>query len=145
MKRKFLILFLSVLAMQLFAQSEFLGEWRTVSDKTGEQEAVVRIFKATNGMYYGRLERFLIAEYAGKGYRCEKCKGADKDQIIEGLIIVRELKYEDGKMVGGHVVDPESGNVYYGSITFDPETGSIRLRGSLDRRGILGRTQTWIR
>lgn len=145
MKQTILTLFIALLASPLFAQSEFLGEWRTVSDKTGEQEAVVRIFKATNGMYYGKMERFLNPEYAGKGIRCDKCKGADKDKPIEGLIIVRDLKYEDGKMVGGHVVDPESGNVYYGSITFDPGTGSIRLRGSLDRRGILGRTQTWIR
>lgn len=133
MKQTILTLFLALFASQAFAQSEFLGEWRTVSDKTGEQEAVVRIFKATNGMYYGKMERFLNPEYA------------DKDKPIEGLIIVRDLKYEDGKMVGGHVVDPESGNVYYGSITFDPETGNIKLRGSIDKRGILGRSQTWIR
>ncbi len=144
-KQTILVLFVALFASQVWAQSEFLGEWRTVSDKTGEQEAVVRIFKATNGMYYGKMERFLNPKYAGKGLCCDKCKGADKDKPIEGLIIVRDLKYDDGKMVGGHVIDPETGNTYYGSITFDPETGNIKLRGSIDKRGILGRSQTWIR
>ncbi len=145
MKHSLLTLLVALCAVQVFAQSEFLGEWRTVSDKTGEQEAVVRIFKATNGMYYGKMERFLNPEFAGKGLLCDKCKGADKDKPIEGMIIVRDLKYENGKMVGGHVVDPESGNVYYGAITFDAATGNIKLRGSIDKRGILGRSQTWIR
>lgn len=145
MKHTIFTLLFVLCALQIFAQKEFLGEWKTVSDKTGEQEAVVRIFKATNGMYYGKIERFINPEYAGKGFRCDKCEGADHNQLIEGLIIVRELKYENGKMIGGHVLDPESGKIYYGAITFDAATKNIVLRGSLDKRGIFGRSQTWVR
>lgn len=101
--------------------------------------------KATNGLYYGKIEKLLQPQYAGKNVLCDKCKGADKDKPVEGLIIVRDMKYEDGKLVGGTVLDPDSGNTYYAAITYDASTGKLTLRGSIDKRGILGRSQTWIR
>ncbi|MGN0187044.1 MAG: DUF2147 domain-containing protein [Paludibacteraceae bacterium] len=145
MKRFIFLITIASLTTTLLAQKEFLGNWTTVSDKTGEKESIVRIFKATNGLYYGKIETLLQPEYAGKNVVCDKCKGADKGKPVEGLIIIRDMKYENGKLVGGHVLDPDSGNIYYGSITYDATTGKLTLRGSIDKRGILGRSQVWIR
>ena len=145
MKRIIFLIAIAALTTTLFAPKEFLGNWTTVSDKTGEKESIVRIFKATNGLYYGKIEKLLQPQYAGKNVLCDKCKGADKDKPVEGLIIVRDMKYEDGKLVGGTVLDPDSGNTYYAAITSDASTGKLTLRGSIDKRGILGRSQTWIR
>ena len=50
--------------------------------------------------------------------------------------------YENGQLVGGKVLDPESGKFYYGKIYLDG--GKLVLRGSLDKRGFLGRNQTWL-
>ncbi|MGM9746630.1 MAG: DUF2147 domain-containing protein [Paludibacteraceae bacterium] len=145
MKRIIFVIALAGITTALFAQKEFLGNWTTISDKTGEKESIVRIFKATNGLYYGKIEQLLQPEYAGKNVVCDKCKGADKGKPVEGLIIIRDMKYENGKLVGGNVLDPDSGNIYYGSITYDAATGKLTLRGSIDKRGILGRSQVWIR
>lgn len=145
MKRIIFVIALAGITTTLFAQKEFLGNWTTISDKTGEKESIVRIFKATNGLYYGKIEQLLQPEYAGKNVVCDKCKGADKGKPVEGLIIIRDMKYENGKLVGGNVLDPDSGNIYYGSITYDDSTGKLTLRGSIDKRGILGRSQVWIR
>lgn len=145
MKRIIFVIALAGITTTLFAQKEFLGNWTTISDKTGEKESIVRIFKATNGLYYGKIEQLLQPEYADKNVVCDKCKGADKGKPVEGLIIIRDMKYENGKLVGGNVLDPDSGNIYYGSITYDASTGKLTLRGSIDKRGILGRSQVWIR
>ncbi len=141
---KLMTILMLTFSLSAFAQQEFLGKWTTVSDKTGEQESVVRIFKATNGLYYGKIERLLQPEYASTNPVCDKCEGADKNKPVVGLVIVREMKYENGKLVGGTVLDPDNGKTYYASISLD-DKGNLVLRGSLDRRGILGRNQTWIR
>ena len=62
-----------------------------------------------------------------------------------GLVIMRRMKYDAKKnqLVGGKVLDPESGKFYYGKIY--PQDGKLILRGSLDKHGIFGRNQTWIR
>jgi len=30
-------------------------------------------------------------------------------------------------------------------MTFDSKTGNLKVRGSLDKSGIIGRNQTWLR
>ena len=58
-------------------------------------------------------------------------------------MIIRQMKAIDGELREGHVLDPESGNIYYGKIYL--KEGRLVLRGSLDKRGWFGRNQTWIR
>ena len=126
------------------AQQELLGEWKTVDDKTGKYRSVVSIYKGADGLYYGKILRLLEPEFAGKGYTCVACKGEDKNKLIEGLVIIKGLKYADGKLKGGTILDPESGNVYYVNISLDSPK-KLRVRGSLDSRGFLGRSQYWLR
>ena len=126
-----------------FAQiNNILGDWNTVDDKTGEVRSMVHIFKATNGKYYGKVAKLYM--YAGA--ICEKCTGADKNTPVEGMLIIREMTpTEDGKGITGKLLDPESGKFYYGTISYDNESGKLKLRGSIDKRGILGRSQYWVR
>ena len=118
-----------------------LGEWKTVDDKTGEQRSVVTIYKGSDGLYYGKVSRLLM--YQELDLKCEACQGEDKNAPIEGLVIIRGMKAENGQLVGGKVLDPESGKFYYGKIYL--KDGKLVLRGSLDKRGFLGRNQTWVR
>ena len=144
--RKLFFMFVLALActMPMAAQvQQIVGEWITVDDKTGEQLSVVKIFKATDGLYYGKIVKLLKGNPDEK---CVACTGADKDKPVVGLIIIRGFQEKDGKLVGGdkgRVLDPENGKFYYGKIWL--EDGDLILRGSLDKKGILGRSQTWIR
>ena len=144
--RKLFFMFVLALActMPMAAQvQQIVGEWITVDDKTGEQLSVVKIFKATAGLYYGKIVKLLKGNPDEK---CVACTGADKDKPVVGLIIIRGFQEKDGKLVGGdkgRVLDPENGKFYYGKIWL--EDGNLILRGSLDKKGILGRSQTWIR
>ena len=121
--------------------SAILGDWTTVDDKTGERRSIVTIYKGTDGLYYGKVSKLLM--YQELHPRCEACEGEDKNAPVEGLVIIRGMKAEDGQLVGGKVLDPESGKFYYGKIYM--KDGKLVLRGSLDKRGFLGRNQTWVR
>ena len=131
-----------LVAMNAVAQQDLQGEWRSVDDKTGERRAIVTIYQGTDGLYYGKITKLLVGS---PDLRCTECSGEDHDALIEGMVIVRGMKYnaEENRLEGGHVLDPESGKFYYGKIY--TKDGHLVLRGSLDKRGIFGRNQTWIR
>jgi uncharacterized protein (DUF2147 family) len=119
-----------------------LGEWKTVDDKTGEIRSLVRIYQDTaDGLYYGKIVK--MYEYADAV--CDKCEGADKGKPILGLIIISGMKADGKALKGGTVLDPENGKKYYASISINEKTGKLVLRGSLDKRGFLGRNQYWIK
>lgn len=128
MKKFVLSIAMLFCSMCLFAQSQFVGQWTTIDDKTKEPAGVVNIYQGEDGLYYGKL----IDTY-----------GPDKSKI--GTMIVKGMKYEDGKLTGGKVYDPESGNTYYCTIKYNVADKALNLRGSIDKRGLLGRTQTWIK
>jgi uncharacterized protein (DUF2147 family) len=79
------------------------------------------------------------------GLRCEACREEDHNALLEGLVIIRGMSFnkEKNQLEGGKVLEPETGKFYYGKIY--PKDGKLVLRGSLDKRGIFGRSQTWIR
>lgn len=140
--RKIGIIALLLLAVNINAQiSSILGDWKTVDDKTGEQRSIVTIYKGSDGLYYGKISKMLM--YTDLDLKCDQCKDEDHNKPIVGLVIIRGMKAENGELVGGKVLDPESGKFYYGKIYL--KDGKLILRGSLDRRGFLGRNQTWIK
>ena len=141
MRRTILFFFLFV-SVSLSAQvSQILGDWKTVDDKTGQSYSVVRIYRGTDGLYYGRIERMLIP--GTEDMLCPACVGEDKDKPLLGLVILRGMHEENGELRGGKVLDPESGKFYYGKVYI--KEGRLVLRGSLDKRGLLGRNQSWLR
>lgn len=140
--RKIGIIVLLLVAMSAVAQvNKILGDWKTVDDKTGEKRSVVTIYKGSDGLYYGKISKMLM--YTDLDLKCDQCKGEDYNKPIVGLVIIRGMQAENGELVGGKVLDPESGKFYYGKIYL--KDGKLVLRGSLDKRGFLGRNQTWIR
>ena len=140
--RKVILILFALMAMSGQAQvSAILGDWGTVDDKTGEKRSIVTIYKGSDGLYYGKISKMLM--YTDLDLKCDQCKGEDYNAPIVGLVIIRGMKAEKGELVGGKVLDPESGKFYYGKIYL--KDGKLVLRGSLDKRGFLGRNQTWVR
>ncbi len=118
------VVFMGIMALS--AQSQFVGKWTTIDDKTNKPAGLVEIYQGTDGLYYGKL----VDTY-----------GPDKSSV--GTMIVKGMSYKDGKLVGGKVYDPESEKTYYCTIKYDAAKKELNLRGSLDKKGLLGRTQTW--
>lgn len=141
MKRLYLILATVLSCACALAQSPILGEWITVDDKTGEKMSVVSIYQSEDGKYYGKIVKLLVGS---QDEVCVACKGEDQNQPIVGLVIVRDMQLKNGELRGGRVLDPDNGKFYYGKIYLNDE-GNLVLRGSLDKAGVLGRSQVWVR
>jgi uncharacterized protein (DUF2147 family) len=142
--KKALISFALLLAFSAsgFAQvDKIIGKWKTIDDKDGSEKSIVLIFKATNGKYYGTIEKL----FKNPDIVCSECDGSNKNKPVLGLRIINNLVESDGKLTGGTIIDPKNGKVYKCNITFDAKTGKLNVRGSLDSGGWLGRSQTWLR
>ena len=126
-----------VCTMSFSQVHQIVGNWKTVDDKTGDSYSIIHIFKATDGLYYGKIAKMLVGP---ADLVCEVCEGHDHNKPLEGLLIIRGMHDENGELRGGKVLDPESGKFYYGKIYL--KDGKLVLRGSIDKRGILGRSQT---
>lgn len=137
------ILFFAVtllFSVTLFAQNPLLGEWITVDDATGEQKSIVRIYQADNGKYYGTIIQLL--DENGETAVCTECTGEDHNKPIVGLTIIRDMQLKDNELRGGKILDPDNGKFYYAKVYL--KDGKLILRGSLDKAGLLGRSQTWL-
>lgn len=137
--RKLFLLFACVFATMASAQSAFLGEWVTIDDESGQKKSVVNIYKGSNGLYYGKITTL----FKNPKSVCTACTGNLHNKPIVGLVIVQDMKYKDGELYGGKILDPNNGKFYYAKMSI--KNGKLVLRGSLDKAGLLGRSQTWVR
>lgn len=130
------LLLLALVFSSLFASAQIdkiVGEWYTVDDETGAVKALVDIYKGDNGLYYGKIIKVF------------KDGQENPNSDRKGLVIVKDMKAEDGMLKGGTIYEPESGKTYYAKISYNEADNTITLRGSLDKRGWVGRSQTWIK
>lgn len=139
MKRNFFLVIAMFFAATIFAQTPILGEWITVDDNSGEHKSVVRIYQADNGKYYGDI----IELFGDPNAVCVECEGADHNHPIVGLTIIRDMQLVGEELKNGKVLDPDNGKLYYAKVYL--KDGKLVLRGSLDKAGLLGRSQTWLR
>jgi uncharacterized protein (DUF2147 family) len=130
------LLLLALVFSSMFASAQIdkiVGEWYTVDDETGAVKALVDIYKGDNGLYYGKIIKVF------------KNGQENPNSDRKGLVIVKDMQAEDGILKGGTIYEPESGKTYYAKISYNEADNTITLRGSLDRRGWVGRSQTWIK
>jgi uncharacterized protein (DUF2147 family) len=142
MKRFFLPLLLStsLAAGQAGAAESLVGTWNTVDDKSGKVRSVVEIYDQ-GGKLYGKITSLAEPTDAqGKPKTCTKCTGADKDQPVVGLLIIKDLHLEGDRYKGGTILDPEDGKIYKAELWV--EGGKLKVRGYL---GPFYKTQTWLK
>ena len=135
------LLFLSFLLCPFLAFSQvsnIVGSWKTIDDETGEAKSIVRIYKDTNGKYYGKVEKLIQNPNA----KCDKCKDENKGKPVLGMVIITDMKEKGNKLDGGHILDPGNGEKYNATISYEKD-GRLKVRGSLDKFGVLGRNQYW--
>ncbi|MEJ6557840.1 MAG: DUF2147 domain-containing protein [Flavobacteriaceae bacterium] len=116
------------------------GTWVNIDDETGVKKSEIILY-VQDGKLYGRIERLLLPEDQGK--LCTNCTGKDKDQPIEGLIIVKGLSKDGAEWTGGDILDPANGKSYDCTIKLD-DANTLNVRGFLGF-SFLGRTQIWQR
>jgi len=144
MKKTVFLIFSLVMLLSIssFAQvGRITGKWYTI-DEDGNKKSLVNIYKTPAGTYEGVIEKLLTGDTNRK---CVNCTGEKKDQRIAGMIVVTGMKESELKLGGGKILDPANGKVYNCTMSFDSKTGKLKVRGSLDKSGLIGRNQSWIR
>lgn len=116
------------------------GKWNTVDDKTGKVKSEVQLYDQ-GGRLYGKITGLPEPnDDKGKPKVCTKCQGADKDQPIVGLVIIKDLAPDGERFKGGTILDPEDGKVYKAEVW--TEGDKLKVRGYL---GPFYKTQTWVK
>lgn len=138
----FLFLFVATAMLGQAQVSKMVGQWNTFDDKTGDMRSTVNIYEE-NGTYLCVVTTLYEKDANGK-YQVMKAPYPKEFEGVVGTQLFSEMKV-DGKHLKGKVYDPESQKTYFGKVTYKAKTDELVLRGSLDKAGLLGRSQTWKR
>lgn len=141
-KLLFLCLFLATATLAQAQVSKMLGQWNTFDDKTGDMRSCVRITE-NKGAYYCEVVALYKKDANGK-YKVMQPPYAKEYEGVVGTQLFSEMTVH-GDHLKGKVYDPESQKTYFGKVTYRAKTDELVLRGSLDKAGLLGRSQTWKR
>ena len=135
----YVILFLAFIPFNIEAQS-VLGKWHSIDPDTGAKESIIEVYEK-GGKIYGKIIQILKEE--DKDKTCIECTGKDKDQPIEGLVIVRGLSKDGDEWTDGKILDPKNGKLYKCYISLENEN-KLKLRGYIGF-SLIGRTEYWYR
>jgi uncharacterized protein (DUF2147 family) len=141
MKKSFLLTAcLLFIASVAFSQADkIVGIW--VPAKGTSQ---VRIFKATNGKYYGKVEWL---ETDKDKLDVNNPDESLRNKKIWGLMILKDATYnsEKNRWEGGTVYDPDNGKTYDCYMWFDSDDNKMRLKGYVLGMKFIGRAEDWTR
>lgn len=133
------IVFICLMFGTSLVAQNFMGMWKSIDDETGKAKSYVKIYKATNGKYYGQVMKLLADKDT---VTCFKCTDYRKNKPVLGLnVITGMVLSKEGGLEGGTICDPKNGKIYKCKIKV--------VDGKLDVRGyigfsLIGRTQTWL-
>ena len=122
------------------AQSIF-GTWKNIDDEDGEAKSHIEIYEQ-DGLIHGKVIKLLDNATLRT---CTKCKDERKDQEIEGMVILWNLKPEKkkNKYNKGKIIDPKNGKIYGCKMELKEED-LLHVRGYI-KSPLFGRTQKWYR
>lgn len=138
---KQIILTLAMLIMPMasaFAQ-EVIGKW-----KLDDGSAIVEVYR--NGDSYNGKIVWLEEPNGPDGKPAVDRNNPDKalrSRQLIGLNMLSDLKKDKDGYSGGSIYDPGNGKTYNCSMKVEGDV--LHVRGSLDKRGLLGRTMDWFR
>jgi uncharacterized protein (DUF2147 family) len=121
-----------------------IGRWQTYDDRTNQPRGMVLIYEQ-EGKLFGRIER--LPAKRDPSDLCTACADERKNQPIDGLVIIRNMRKSDEdplEWTGGDVVDPDTGRVYRLKMHVENRGATLQVRGFVGV-ALLGRTQTWKR
>lgn len=110
-----------------------------------EKTSKIRIYKATDGKYYGKIVWLKTPNDSNGNPRTDKenpDENKKKNPMMDLLILSGFSVTKDPNIFeGGKVYDPNNGKTYCGKLTL--QNKSIDLRGFICGMSLLGRTSQW--
>jgi uncharacterized protein (DUF2147 family) len=119
------------------------GLWKTVSDRTGQADSLVRIVEI-NGEFRGTVVTVFSPPADSPNPVCELCEGELKGRPVIGMTFLRALRREGERYTGGEILDPDDGKTYRCTVTMIEGGKKLEVRGYIGIP-LLGRSQVWQR
>ena len=116
-----------------------IGRWQGVNSN-GKPAGRVELY-LENGKLYGRVTQ--VRPGRTPQDVCDKCSGEYKNQLILGMVIIRNFHPEGDDWVGGTIIDPENGWEYKSKI-WAVGKDRLQMRGFIGI-SLLGRTESLVR
>ncbi len=151
-KRNFILVLLVLFAATaVFAADPAEGYWKSIDEKTNKVTGVWFLKVESDGLLYGTLVWAPNCKKSELATACtDQSKYADfgkvaRNQTVMGTKWLYKLKRTKtpGVWNKGHIIDPGEGKHYYGGVK--REGNKLIMRGSLDKRGFIGRNQVWVK
>ena len=139
MKRLFTIVVMMLSAASVMSAQDIIGKWK-LEDGT----AIVEVYRQGD-VFNGRIV-WLETPTNADGTPVLDTNNPDKSLQSRQLInlnMLSGLKADGKEYNGGTIYDPGNGKTY--NCSMKVEKGVLKVRGSLDKRGLLGRTMDWFR
>ena len=140
MRNYFLISLITFFSTFCINAQSVLGQWYSIDPDTGLNESIIEVYEKSDKIY-GKIIQILKEE--DKDKTCIDCTGKDKDQPIEGLVIIRGLSKDGDEWTDGKILDPKNGKLYKCYISLE-EDNKLKLRGYIGF-SLIGRTEYWHR
>lgn len=126
-------------AASVMSAQDIIGKW-----KLEDGSAIVEVYRQGN-VFNGRIV-WLETPTNADGTPVLDTNNPDKSLQSRQLInlnMLSGLKADGKEYNGGTIYDPGNGKTY--NCSMKVENGVLKVRGSLDKRGLLGRTMDWFR
>jgi uncharacterized protein (DUF2147 family) len=142
MKRIAIIAGLILLSLAASSQKDkIVGCWLT-----SEGESQIRIFRATNGKYYGKI----VWQKEEEDKEKKDTKNPDeklRDRKILGIQLINSFIYNqpDNRWENGTIYDPDNGKTYDCYMWFDDDPDILFIKGYVLGMKFLGRQTKWTR
>ena len=139
MKKIFIsMIFMLVPLMAAFAQ-DVVGKWK-LEDGT----AIVEVYKQGD-VFNGKIVWLQNPTEADGTPAIDNLNPDPKlrTRQVLGLNMLNNLKKVGNEYTGGSIYDPGNGKTYNCSMKVEGDV--LKVRGSLDKRGLIGRTMDWFR
>jgi uncharacterized protein (DUF2147 family) len=134
----FSMIFMLMPLAAAFAQ-DVIGKW-----KLEDGSAIVEVYK--NGDSFNGKIVWLDNPNGPDGQPATDRNNPDsnlRSRKLMGLNMLSGLKASNGEYSGGKIYDPGNGKTYNCSMKVDGKV--LKVRGSLDKKGLIGRTMDWFR
>ena len=138
-KKVILGAFLVFAPLTALLAEDVVGKW-----KLSDGSAIVEVYQ--NGDVYNGKIVWLQNPTEADGTPAVDDKNPDaklRSRKLIGLNMLSNLKKNGGEYAGGSIYDPGNGKTYNCSMKVEGDV--LKVRGSLDKRGLLGRTMDWFR
>jgi len=139
MKKIFISMILMLAPLAAAFAQDVVGQW-----KLEDGSAIVEVYKEGDS-FNGKIV-WLEKPTEADGSPAVDNNNPDaklRSRQIMGLNMLSGLKKDGDEYTGGTIYDPGNGKTYNCSMKVEGDV--LKVRGSLDKKGLLGRTMDWFR